>query len=911
MLHQYSRPFLGAVYLDESAVDAIGNLHSIGNIHQHPHQSSVREDKGYLTLFFAAAESTAGDSNMATRRPFALRDYDSPSTSAHSSSLRMRGGRLAARPSTPTPTPRRGEAPLPRLPPPEDVQTYEKKPLPALPGRRHSLTSTLSREMTRAFATPHTSAVFLTADNNNESEKNETRLISERERQLSSTDSNDTILGGGVESEISVLLEHRTAAAATRNSGLREKQQPPEPPKQQYMLNGGRMSSSPTPPPRPAQGEILSPQPKSSVQKLLRLTSSTGGGSNRNSRAKSPALIYPTAAVANTQPSGHNSMHKIKQLMGVDVASIDSKHSSLEPMAVSPLNDSSPPDQAVSDNGADEEDYNDNDSIFRGTSAAAPQDNTDISARGYDSRDSPIPAPLVVIKRSSPVSIGVEEGRTPSSSSAHAHTQVPQHEYEEEDLYHETAAQLAAALSSSTWVRQRRRSGTGGGGSVGPPNTNTRRHHYLNITNSNINNSAATTTNHETRDSRGRSSFGSGSQLIRNHSNDKYHTQKQGWPEIQLKDQHNKWRSSPGLPASRSPSLPTAVDTSVGGRKRATSTGTTSSSFGGILEQRWQSWQQRSQQPQQVGGYQQQRANLPHPGTKVIIPHCDPHPGTRIVLPCELEELEKGGGGSPTSPRQHSRRESIVSKVLKRISGSSTTPTPTPKRTSEYESSPTATSNNNIFLPPPPPQQQQHQQKQEWQVPSNIPASSPTVASGRGSGEGGLSAATQKTNELLLAAAAGTGGGGVKESGGNRDKAEAEKRREDLKSRIRVLDDGGQVLGGGGSEASSLHPHHHPVPEKKKTEVDDGVEDSGEGDYSRYRRDSDPGSPPSSGAEENRAEAEDKAFALRTVRRPPVPPRSPARPMSGPIFVGKGGIVGAGPRPSQGGGGEEEVQTWV
>ncbi|KAK0731248.1 hypothetical protein B0H67DRAFT_639664 [Lasiosphaeris hirsuta] len=159
-------------------------------------------------------------------------------------------------------------------PPPAHVERYEKKPLPPLPPRRASLTSTLSKEMNQAFATPEGSVEFgteqLGPDNKSGWEKEEAK--------------------------IAVLLDKRPGTRFPSSSRL--------PAAARRITQRTRRTKVETGDEDVPPDDLLSPQPRSSVQKILRLTS-----------------LKRVTSSSSSSPSGHNPGHKIKQLMGMDVGS--------------------------------------------------------------------------------------------------------------------------------------------------------------------------------------------------------------------------------------------------------------------------------------------------------------------------------------------------------------------------------------------------------------------------------------------------------------------------------------------------------------------------------------------------------------------------------------------------------------
>ncbi len=162
------------------------------------------------------------------------------------------------------------------LPPPEGISIYQSKPLPPVPARQ-SMSSSFSSELNSAFRTPKRSMDYPDRD-----------LDWKRE-----------------EANIDVIL------ARDAHDTLR-----PYLPK----IHIAPASYPSTPP-----DELLSPQPRKAVPKILRLTAGTGAG----------LIASPTS------PSGHNPSQKIRQLMGVDVGSGPSDSSLYEVSPVSPLSASS------------------------------------------------------------------------------------------------------------------------------------------------------------------------------------------------------------------------------------------------------------------------------------------------------------------------------------------------------------------------------------------------------------------------------------------------------------------------------------------------------------------------------------------------------------------------------------------
>jgi len=293
---------------------------------------------------------------MAAQRSFSFLD-DSPSPAPKMARPEMRGGDATAEAVQEQPQPQertQAQAEPFSPPPPADIKVYEKRPLPALPGRRNSTSSILSKELDKAFATPQRSAFFPGGDNDSHKQPG------------NETDDEET--------EIRLVLD-------------RNDQQVPQPARPDVRFRVDRSR----------QREILapSPQPKLAVQKLLRLT---GSGSK-------PATIFPVASAMST-PSGHNSKHKIQQLMGVDVAPRESaslEHPRLGRSHWAHGHDDdlydSDQDIAISEGGSFLDSDDDDSESEAETPSTAPTDPHKRFHAGSSTRaESPVPAPLAINK---------------------------------------------------------------------------------------------------------------------------------------------------------------------------------------------------------------------------------------------------------------------------------------------------------------------------------------------------------------------------------------------------------------------------------------------------------------------------------------------------------------------------------
>ncbi|KUI57185.1 hypothetical protein VP1G_04536 [Cytospora mali] len=159
--------------------------------------------------------------------------------------------------------------------PPKNSVDYQTRPLPAVPPRK-SMASSLNSQVNKGFKTS-----FSSPDN----------------RQFEHDWEQDV-------DDIASMWDNRMGAGQSRGSPKLD------------------VKNNPTMPP----DEILSPQPKQSVQKILKLT----------------GKISPVASVtAPDSPSLHNSQQKIKQLTGLDVGSSPLRSIQTFPEDVSPISWSS------------------------------------------------------------------------------------------------------------------------------------------------------------------------------------------------------------------------------------------------------------------------------------------------------------------------------------------------------------------------------------------------------------------------------------------------------------------------------------------------------------------------------------------------------------------------------------------
>lgn len=197
--------------------------------------------------------------------------------------------------------------------PPANVDRYAKKPLPPLPPHDRSRASSFRSEVSQAFRAPkiaNQDGPPFMFDWEVESAGRSVRLhqslgpddmiplrLRARKHSLSAVGSDPSLAilskpGGHRAGQSSAGLERRIARATAGPD--------PRPPlAHRHTLPAVHLNPIiPTVPP----DEILSPQPRSSVQKILKLTGN----------------MSPTTSLSTDTPSLHNSTQKIRQLTGLD-----------------------------------------------------------------------------------------------------------------------------------------------------------------------------------------------------------------------------------------------------------------------------------------------------------------------------------------------------------------------------------------------------------------------------------------------------------------------------------------------------------------------------------------------------------------------------------------------------------------
>jgi len=239
------------------------------------------------TTFPVFTHGTGDFPRSVTASPHCIRQY------IHQSNLEMsttglvserESPRESLRDSSPSSAFSPSVAPL-SPPPPFNLELYEKRPLPPIPpySARRSLmsasasTSTSSKEMTKLINTPQ--------HNQDHDGKRETVDFKREEAEIA------VILDSKIRPCLSPSPPSYSPPDDMRLAGRKAKQR---------VETAARVVPS-TPP-----DELLSPQPKASVQKILKLTSLRPIGNNSSS------------------PSGHDSPRKVKQLTGMDIGFDDS-----------------------------------------------------------------------------------------------------------------------------------------------------------------------------------------------------------------------------------------------------------------------------------------------------------------------------------------------------------------------------------------------------------------------------------------------------------------------------------------------------------------------------------------------------------------------------------------------------------
>ncbi|KAK5657071.1 hypothetical protein OQA88_3598 [Cercophora sp. LCS_1] len=304
-------------------------------------------------------------------------------------------------------------------PPALHLEVYSRKPLPPIPPpKRNSVASTLSKEMSRAFETPLGSAGLGHGHGHDHNHgQNSDRWSWTKE-----------------EAEIDGILQREVRPNPALSTAPPKKSSTRASRKAKSKIDTMNRAVPNTPP-----DELLSPQPRSSVPKILQLTT-----------------VRPAKSNSSSSPSGHNSPHKIKQLTGIDVAAPEDYRRWLaedRAVDVSPLSNrsssySQDTDPIVSD--PDSIDIELPDPKLKGCSP----DNSSYFAQRYRAKGlvpgtrPPIPSPLNITKTNMPQPAQHPQPQHPSSGPWHH----PRQQYTQ-DLYHATAAQLARFVPNTPPLR--------------------------------------------------------------------------------------------------------------------------------------------------------------------------------------------------------------------------------------------------------------------------------------------------------------------------------------------------------------------------------------------------------------------------------------------------------------------------
>lgn len=197
-------------------------------------------------------------------------------------------------------------------PPPRDVTTYAQKPLPPLPLGRRSLTSSFSSEVSHALKTSKTALdgsplLFgweregpgVSVALHQHLDSNEFTQLGPRQRKPSTS-----AVGMGPGIEVQPLVLDQEAGPAPAPSEWKMEQTPSgldQRPQAAHLRIFPKVKTKDLVPMVPPN-KILSPQPRSSVRKILKLTGN----------------MSPATSRSTDVPTLHNSSHKIQQLTGLD-----------------------------------------------------------------------------------------------------------------------------------------------------------------------------------------------------------------------------------------------------------------------------------------------------------------------------------------------------------------------------------------------------------------------------------------------------------------------------------------------------------------------------------------------------------------------------------------------------------------
>ncbi|KAJ9161955.1 hypothetical protein NKR19_g1737 [Coniochaeta hoffmannii] len=307
-------------------------------------------------------------------------------------------------------------------PPPAAVVAYETKPLPPLPLRRSGI-SRFSTEVQNAFRTPITGNYCIPQVHRGVREASFAAKLG--------IDSNLSKKDSKVESGFTL-----TETLVQDNLSPMPKISVPKAPQNTEAGSAASLALQNTSlmPSANSHG----PMPTGSVQKLLQIT---GAGS-----AASLALTNTSLT-----PSGHNSVHKIKQVMGIDVPLHPPQDTRRVTQEISPL---TPESDSSSIYSQDRSDLGSDARLGR-EQASTPETSVTLSShlgspkfwRPASVAPSAVPASLHIVKsedRGHDLATLNEQGSPTTNNYSHANGGFRQ------DLYHTTVSELAHCASSSS-----------------------------------------------------------------------------------------------------------------------------------------------------------------------------------------------------------------------------------------------------------------------------------------------------------------------------------------------------------------------------------------------------------------------------------------------------------------------------
>lgn len=277
-------------------------------------------------------------------------------------------------------------------PPPSDAGRYSTKPLPPLPPQRKSIVSAFSAEVRDALMTPETTP---NADDGpfafdwEESPGRSVRLSQApgpkeialmRQRQMSMP---ALVTTTRISIPLSSVSQRGPRSAGLERSIARATAGPDARPdlSQRHTLPAAATNSRSHIPTVPSD-EILSPHPKTSVQKILKLTGN----------------MSPNTALSTDTPSLHNSTQKIRQLTSLDFGSRRGSEAKLQTLDEEELATPSPseaPTSMYNYSSLEHRSYTQPESLYSTSYVDSVHTlNTPLSAPRYAANTSPPTRPL-------------------------------------------------------------------------------------------------------------------------------------------------------------------------------------------------------------------------------------------------------------------------------------------------------------------------------------------------------------------------------------------------------------------------------------------------------------------------------------------------------------------------------------